>query len=230
MVLKLGVPIRNALGGLEQVVTRDGRTLRVEVTRRSLDLVLHDAAGREALRASIPYPRAGYGGHELVLSANESRVAMYLWSGQSEVGYEVFELGAALAHVACMPYRRGEGYGPAFSPDANTIVAAWATNTELYVDQEDEDEVELDDDARLVRPTVVDWAEIHLRPLPDGPIRTCVVRVRLHAGHPQQSDESFYPDNLALSDAEVAFDAPWARVRVPLPLPESIVVDGPAIA
>src|SRR5262245_20710448 len=84
--------IRAPMGGWEQLRTRAGKTIRVEVTEVEISIVIDAADGQAVAHATIPSPADGLGGYELVLSAEERYLALFLFSGQSEVGYEVFSL------------------------------------------------------------------------------------------------------------------------------------------
>ena len=53
-----------------------------------------------------------------------------MYSGQSQIAYEVYEL-EPLRHVLSVPYRFGEGDPPVFSSDGSLLAMAWATNPEL---------------------------------------------------------------------------------------------------
>src|SRR5262245_41871257 len=69
----------------------------------------------------LPYPQFGHGGHELVVSPNEDYLALYLFSGQSEQGWELFSLVPELRHVGSLPYVEGEGDPPQFSLDGRWL-------------------------------------------------------------------------------------------------------------
>ena len=216
--------VKGPLGGWEQVATRDGETARVQVQGAALVVLVADADGRTTAQIAIDYPAHGYGGHELLLSAEETYLAMFLYSGQREVGYELFRFRPALEHVARLPYVFGMGNGPAFSDDEGLLALAWTINSGLYAE-----EAELDDDECTVASCVLAWADVHVRELPDGPTSTCRIDVRLPAGFPFEGDDWYTPQSLRISRAEgVAFTTDWGvDVRIPIPLPESIVIDGP---
>src|SRR5262245_14852795 len=92
--------------------TRAGK-LTFEVDEELL-LTLGDA------RAVLSYPHLGFGGHALVVSADESYLALFLFSGQSEQGWELFEL-PSLKHLGGLPYSEGEGDAPRFSSDSKWL-------------------------------------------------------------------------------------------------------------
>jgi hypothetical protein len=49
---------------------------------------------------TLPYPNAGYGGHELVRSPDGRHLAVFLYSGQSEQGWELFQLEPVLVDAS----------------------------------------------------------------------------------------------------------------------------------
>src|SRR5690349_3233306 len=79
----------------------------------------------EAVRStiSLPYPSRGYGGTVLSISRQARYAAALLYSGQSEVGYELFALAPRLRHVASFPYMCGESdlTPMQFSPDGELV-------------------------------------------------------------------------------------------------------------
>jgi hypothetical protein len=192
----------------------------------SLDVVIARADGGDEARASIDHPSAGYGGHELVASPDGRHLALWLYSGQSEVGYELFETAPALRRLGGLPYVFGEGFGPVFSPDGRRLALAWAINSGLVLD-----DVELDDDGRAVAPCEVAWAVVRVADVVTGDAARCEVSVRLPAGFPYEGDDVLYPEALAFErDDLVRFDTAWgAVVQLPLPLPPTWTVDGPTV-
>src|SRR5262245_39968893 len=213
--------VRGPLGGWEQLVTRRDEVIQVEVSAAEI-MVLVDAPNGEALaRVSIPCPRAGYGGHELLLSAKERYLAMFLYSGQSEVGYELFHFRPRLQHICSFGYVLGEGLGPVFSSDECRLGLAWATNPMLCL--LDEGVEHLPTGERLV-----DWAKLRIQELPDGPAASCNVCVRVGPWFPLEGNDSFYPERLEIVGEQTLFQTTWGeQVRASLPLPCSLVIPGP---
>lgn len=210
------------MGGFKELETRSGATIRLE-TKNALTVIVE--GGAEApQRIALPYPNAGYGGHELLLSKDETYLVLALYSGQSEQGYELFTYRPELKQIASVPYAYGEGAWPAFSSDERFLAMVSVTNPGLYVDEED-----MLDGVVTTQPCVLAWAEVHVRALPEGIVQRCVVDVQLPAGSPFEGDDSYYPKGLTVSASEVSFRTDWgAQVRIPLPLPEVLVIEGPS--
>jgi hypothetical protein len=81
-------------------------------------------SGRSSLQ--LPYPNAGYAGSAASISPQARYAAVMLYSGQSEIGYELFALDPVFQHLAGMPYIAGECdlTAPAFSPDERLVALA----------------------------------------------------------------------------------------------------------
>jgi hypothetical protein len=210
------------MGGWEQLATRAGEIVRVEVNDAEIAIVVtYDGAA--VARAAIPYPRHGYGGHELLLSPDERYLALWLYSGQSEIGYELFAF-PRLEHLHSFGYVLGEGNGPAFSPDDRFLALAWSTNPGLVL-------VDLPDmpahPGVSPHPITIEWAQLRLHDLVDDTATTCTISVDLPAGFPVETDDSYWPEHLALTADEIRFHAWNDLVRIPLPLPPTITICGP---
>ena len=66
--------------------------------------------------------RGGIGGVELVVSPDERSVAVFLFSGQSSQGYELFSL-EPLVRIGGLAETHGHGSAPRFSPDSRYLVS-----------------------------------------------------------------------------------------------------------
>lgn len=89
---------------------------------------------------TLPYPSAGYGGAVLSISHQARYAAALLYSGQSEIGYELFALTPSLRHIAGLPYMGGESdlTPMQFSPDEALVAVAIEENPLWWTDPEDE--------------------------------------------------------------------------------------------
>jgi hypothetical protein len=212
--------VRGPLGGWERFVTRHDELIRVEMSDAEIAVLVETVNGEALARAAIPCPVLG-ALHELVLSASERYLAMFLWSGQGELGYELFHFRPHLQHICSFGYEIGEGLGPVFSRDECWLGLAWATNPDLCL---------LDEEVTHL-PTgecLVDWATLRVQALPNGPATSCNIRLRLAPGFPHEGNESFYPERLEIVREEARFHTTWGEeVRAPLPLPGSLIVPGP---
>jgi hypothetical protein len=213
--------VRGPLGGWEQFVARGDELVRIEVSNTEIAVVVEAPKGEILARTAIPYPTAGCGGHEILLSAKERYLAMFLYSGQSEVGCELFYFRPHLQHISSFGYVFGEGTGPVFSSDERWLALAWATNPELCL--LDEGVEHLPTGERLV-----DWVTLRIQELPDGSAMSCSVRVCVGPEFPVEGDESFYPECLEIAGEEARFQTGWGEpVLAALPLPRLLVIPGP---
>src|SRR5690242_13282322 len=120
----------------------------------------------------LPCPQLGYGGHELVVSPEEDYLALYLFSGQSEQGWELFSLVPELRHVGSLPYVEGEGDPPQFSPDGQWLAMLVAVAPRV---RDTGEFFESTSDASASGTVVVDWARLYLQHLPDRDIMSHAV-------------------------------------------------------
>ncbi len=163
-------------------------------------------------RAKVPYPSGGFGGYEIVVSPKGRFVAVFLYTGQSEHGYELFVTMPDLRHLGGLPQVVGEGYAPVFSDDERWIAHASAINPSLDGSG------------------VVTWAELRVQDLETRAITTCRIDVNLSTPPAELESRIAYVESLRFTpEGDVTFIAPWgARAKVSLPLPESIVILGPS--
>jgi hypothetical protein len=121
-------------------------------------------------RLDLPYPSAGYGGSELVVAPDERHVAMFVYSGQSEVGLELFRIDVpsrTVEHVFHRPYVAGVGDAPAWSPDGRWL-ARLATQGPFERASGAWLEEVLDPEADAAELVVADFGELFLLELVEG--------------------------------------------------------------
>ena len=158
-----------------------------------------------------------------MLSKDETYLVLWLYSGQSEVGYELFTYRPTLKHIASFPYVYGKGFGPAFSADGRCLAMVTTTNSGLRIEVDEAFEGDVTTEQQTLA-----WAEVHVRALPEGATQQARIDVQLPAGTPLERDDSFYPTHLVATATEVTFRADWGvQVRIPLPLPDVVVIEGP---
>jgi hypothetical protein len=156
---------------------------------------------------TLPYPSAGYGGSVLSISPQANYAAAVLYSGQSEVGYELFSLTPTLQHIGGMPYVCGESdLTPIqFSTDERLAAIAIEEGCLWWVDPEDED-ADWDTPALGGR---VEWAGLYVHRLGDTqPSRHGLV-VDLPTGW-CPSDDGTWPAELRFEAAKsLSLVVPW---------------------
>lgn len=135
-------------------------------------LTMQWIAGGATGEVVLPYPRLGYGGHELIVSPEEDHLALYLFSGQSEQGWELFSLVPELRHAGSLPYVEGEGDPPQFSPDGQWLAMLVAVAPRV---RDTGDYFESTSDASAGDTVVVDWARLYVQHLPDRDIMSHAV-------------------------------------------------------
>lgn len=187
----------------------DGRVFTCSATSKAIDVSL----GQSLIH--LPGWRGGIGGLELVLSADERFAVVFLYSGQSSQGFEVFELEPTLRHVGTAPERRGHGSAPQFC--GSFVVSFLDTDPKLRDTGEYFEEVQ---DAADDRRCVVDWAALQIFSLSDATLVTVPVGVELARSTDLDLVQSWEPfDVLRVSGPnEVTLALPWGdSMRVALP-------------
>ncbi len=175
-------------------------------------------------RVVLPMPRKGYGGHELVVAPDEQHAALYLFSGQSEQGWELFALTPTLQHRVGLPMTFGEGSAPVFSSDGHWLVM-WVATGAFLADGDGANDLHFDDvhDAESDARCVLEWSRLYVQRLADEAVAStpilCDVPRRLDPD--TVADWNTY-DALRFVDAlTLELTMPWgAKVQVALSLAE----------
>jgi hypothetical protein len=185
----------------------------ITVEHRRADVVLSQLAFRS--------PNAGLGGGCVILSPSEQLALVSLSSGQSEEGYELFDLTGGLRKVAGEPYRFGEAASFAFSSDeAQVVMALPFTCSEWWLPWDD-GEVEPDGDDRLA----FDFGQLRFQEIATG--RLHVSTLRVSASRTWSPERAGYDPDMRprfLASGRLAFSMPWGDVDTGLPAPATIVL------
>lgn len=188
--------------------------VRIRLEHTFEDLRLHTEIGGEPSVVSLPHLGDNFGGHEFVVSEDERYVALFVYSGQSEVGYEVFEVADALQHVAGQRWVYGEGHPPTFSDDSRYVVLAVALNSMVWSEEPAAHGVE--------------WAWLQIRDLYDGSVSEHRIFARVPPDAEEPYDRSCYPRIERFTADELTLDTEWGDMLVlKLPLAPHVVVPGP---
>jgi hypothetical protein len=206
-------------GWPELLVTSRGELIRVDRSGSEIAVILEAPNGEALARAALRYPSGGPGA-ELLLSPNERYLALYLYSGQSEEGYELFYFRPLLEHICSFGLVPGEGY-VAFSSDERWFGHARSTNPELCLLEKGVEHLSNGE-------CLVDWATLRVQELPPGRATSCNLRVHVGPGFPLEGGASLYPEGLEIVEDEARFHTGWGeQVCAPLPLASSLIIPGP---
>lgn len=176
-----------------------------------------DPRGGATQRVLLPYPGAGLGGGAMIVSPDETHAALYVFSGQSQQGYELFALEPELRHLGGLPYVVGEGGVPVFSPDGRWIVMFVGTIVKVHgTDEHAEDRLDPDAEGDLH----VDFAELIVQALPDRSF----VRVPVHTRIPASYDPDGFHEWDHYESPRFVADA---RVALPMPAGDDVEVGLP---
>jgi hypothetical protein len=179
----------------------------------------------ETIRSTVtlPCPRRGYGGVRLSISRQARYAAALLYSGQSEVGYELFSLAPSLKHIGGLPYMHGESDLTAmpFSPDESLVAVAVEENCFWWADPENEE-----------APAVggrVEWAALLVHRIGRKKPSRYPLVVDLPAGW-RAPEDGTWPAKLRFEkDNSISLVPPWGKrfsFEVP-PRQQSIVIPAP---
>lgn len=185
-------------------VDADGNWISLEATERTE-------------RIALPRWIGGVGGMELVVSADERHAALFIYSGQSSQGYELFALEPSLSHLGGLPETRGKSTGPLFSPGGDWLVSL--IDVERCVRGTGDHFETVQDDSATDR-IIVDWAQLYVQRVPHGDV--CCVEVGVEVPRALEVEEvldwdaydavSFDGDDIAV------LRMPWGEL-LPVPLP-----------
>lgn len=190
----------------------------VAVAYEGSQMVVMLSSDSSISRLVMPYPNEGVGGEEFIVSDDGCYLALFLNSGQSEVGYELFELEPQLRRLSGLPYVWGEGNAPIFSPGSKWIAIASAVNPHLRLDELVEDSVSTID--------VQSWAELRVQGVPHGDLALCARSLTPAADY--DLDDALYPEIEFISDDQILLKTPWeTEFTIDLPLPESLTITAP---
>lgn len=158
-------------GEQEEFTAADGseRTLAWAFTaERQLRVMVLDEEGEALASFTLASQFCGnFGGSEIVFSPRGGFAAIFMHSGQSEQGYELFAVAGEVRHLGGVPYAIGMGGPPVFAPDDSRVVFLNFRSGEVYCD-------EADGRARI------NYSRVYVQPLrPWGPprVRDLIVEV-----------------------------------------------------
>ena len=170
-------------------------------------------------------PRTPVAQYAFVVSPDERYLALFIDSGRSEHGYELFQVRPTFAHVGGLPATPGEGSPPLFSPEGNWAVTFVPDGHRVRGTGEHfTDLFDKGSDARVT----LDWASLHVLHVPDGTWHRADVGVEMPVFTYPHEYTDWGTDGAARFSADdvVVLRMPWgSEVTVPLPPPAVITAD-----
>ncbi len=207
----------------QRITMRDGATtIGWAPDGAGLSLITPD--GREEAIAFSS--QAMFGGWDLVVSDDERYLAVFVYSGQSSQGYELFQIRPAFAHIGSFPETVGHGSSPMFSPDSRWLVMFM--DDEFIVRETGEYFEEVADEASPDI-AVVDWARLHAQRLPDLDIHSVAVGVEIPLSTDPDTVFEWRPYDMVrfASPDVVVLTMPWGEeISVPLPADAAVTCRG----
>src|SRR5260221_4522852 len=184
----------------------------------ALHLRRKDGSTRSVL---LPYPRAGLGGGRIIVSPSEQMAVLSIYSGQSEEGYELFNIADAITRVGGLGYEFGEFASYCFSPDETLLVMALAFTCSEWWLPWDDGEAEPDGAERLA----FGFGQLRLHEVATGKIS--VHELRVSAPQRWQPTRADYDPDLRpifLSAQALPLSMPWAAVEIRIPIPDVVLL------
>ena len=186
-----------------------------------------EARGKPEERVTLPRSSGGVGGLDLVVSHDERHLALFIYSGQSAQGYEIFALEPRLRHLGGLPYVRGMGDAPTFSPDDRWLVMVVREVGHLRTATGECFEEVSDEYAQGT--VVIHWARLYVQRVPDGSLE-CVhvnLEIPLSTHHDVVDDWEVY-GAVDIVGSSVRIRMPWGEVlSVPLPPTGDVTAERP---
>jgi hypothetical protein len=137
-----------------------------------------------------------------------------MYSGQSEEGYELFQIGDGIARVSGLPYVFGDGAGFCFSADESILVMALAFSSMEWWLPWEEEAAEPDDDGRLV----FAFGELRTHDIATSAIS--VHEMRVCVGTDWEPARREYDPNLEprfIDQRRLALSMPWGDIELDVP-------------
>lgn len=217
----------SVFGGSESVILRSHATVHCGKEPRAREFwVAIEGPADARQQVVLPVPSSGYGGSELVVSPDQRWAALFIYSGQSEAGYELFALEPALAHVGQLPYVRGEGTVPVFSPDSQWLVMVTTNQRRVRGTGEYAEEVLGEGEGEVL----IDWATVHVQRVTDGPVVSTAIGTPVPRATSYDEVAEWTLDNATTfpSNDRIAIQLPWGeRIEIALPLSGPITTAAP---
>jgi len=164
----------------------------------------------------------GVGGLELVGSPDGRHVALFVFSGQSSQGYELFTIAPTLARIGGLAQVHGHGDAPRFSPDARWLVALIDQDPRV---RSSNDYFEMIQDEYADDRVIVEWARLHVHRIPDPLPVTVAVGVDVPRSTDIDVIHGWRPYDVVsfTSDDTIQLCLPWGDVQtIRLPLTGAI--------
>jgi hypothetical protein len=197
-------------------ISTDGRTLTAGIDDAGI-WIRSESGSPSPEVVRLPAWRGGVGGMEWALSPDQRHAALFVYSGQSSQGFEVFALTPRLVRIGGLPEAFGHGDAPTFSPGGGWLVTWSDTDRRIHPSGEYFEDVQ--DDGAVDR-VVVEWAVLHVMRMPEATILTVPVTAEIARSTSVDAVHEWktYDALRFVSDEVLVLRMPWgedANVRLP---------------
>ncbi|MDH5325302.1 MAG: hypothetical protein OEZ68_20220 [Gammaproteobacteria bacterium] len=203
---------------LSNISLNSGRRISVQVGK-DVQLVVRSNSDTVVAHTTLPYPLAGLAGGYLLASPSERYLLMSIFSGQSEEGYELFDVSSDIRHLSGCQYLKGEAATYCFSPDESSIIMTLPYSSSEWWQPWDDDDMELDEDGRRY----FDFGLIQQHRIGTNKITRSIIRIfPPEQWVPNRNSYSPCMKPKFLNSDKLSFTMPWGTEQISLPLPEII--------
>jgi len=178
--------------------------------------------GQVVAETGVPFPRLGLAGGRLIVSPRERLVLLALFSGQSEEGYELFQLGDGIVRISGLPYQSGEAADYGFSADESTLVMALPFNCIEWWLPWEEGEANSDGAGRLVFAFGQLW--IHEIATSNISVHELRVSVAENWQPTRRAYDPYLKPRFTNDGRHLALSMPWGDVEVPMTLDDAVTL------
>ncbi|MFZ5439344.1 MAG: hypothetical protein ACOZQL_05010 [Myxococcota bacterium] len=200
--------------------------VRCEVQQRGIRVAL-TRPGAPVEELWLPPWPGGVGGVELVTSPDERSLAVFLFSGQSSQGFELFSLEPSLRHLASVPETWGHGDAPFFSRRGDLVAMVMDRERKLSGTDTWFEDVQADDALDTV---LVDWGRVWWLRVAEGVPASFTVAVEVPRSLNVDELFDWAPYDVGSFDADDALvlSLPWGvRAQTALPRSEPLITRAP---
>ena len=202
---------------IQTIALNDGSNIQVSALE-GIDIVRQRNTSVVASEP-IRYPDGGLGGFELFLSPDERFLLVSIFSGQSEEGYELFDLRDGLQHIHSSGYLFGEAASYGFSQGEKKLVMALPCMCSEWWQVFDDGDLDIDD-AGL---GYFEFGLIQIYDIQSTEISGHIIRIYpTDNWNPKRGEyDPLLKPNLESSNT-IFINMPWGREELKLPLQEFI--------
>ncbi len=208
---------------IKPCVLKNGHQICAEVCSDKINIMII-ADGSLVDQVDISYPMEGLGGGEFIPFPSEKLILLSIYSGQSEEGYELFNMDGGLRHILGSGYIYGEAASYGFSSDEREIIMGLPfLCSEWWLPWDDED-IEKDS----ANDCYFDFGTLRIHNIENDQVTDHTLRIYPPKDWvPARKDYEPFLSPRFKSPKRVTFNMPWGLEEIEFPLPDIIIFHPP---